>query len=130
MPATAPTERPVDEFIDEIGNDRRRDDTRAAVDLISAVTGAQPCMWGASIIGFGDRPYTTADGKSHDWFVLGVSPRAKALTFYGLTFYGSNGDLLARLGRHTTGKGCVYVPRFDDVDVDVLTELIRRSWAG
>ena len=59
---------------------------------------------------------------------MGLSPRKASLTLYGLTFYGSNDDLLARLGPHTTGKGCLYVKRLDDVDPEVLSELVARAW--
>ena len=98
------------------------------VDLTGGVTGAPPRMWGASIIGFGRQPYRTADGKEREWFAVGLAPRRAALTLYGLTFYGSNTDLLDRLGPHTTGKGCLYLKRLDDVDREVLTELVRRCW--
>ena len=66
------------------------------------VTGAQPRMWGPTMIGFGRQPYRTADGKEHEWFAVGLAPRKAALTLYGLTYYDSNSDLLERLGPHTT----------------------------
>ena len=83
---------------------------------------------GPTTIGFGRQPYRTADGKEREWFAVGLAPRKAALTLYGLTYYGTNTDLLERLGPHTTGKGCLYVKRLDDVDREVLTELVRRSW--
>ena len=86
-------------------------------------------MWGDSMVGFGTQQYTTADGKEHEWFAVGLSPRKAALTLYGLTYYESNNDLLERLGPHSTGKGCLYVKKLDDLDRDVLTELVERSWA-
>jgi hypothetical protein len=67
--------------------------------------------WGDVIVGFGHQPYTTADGKERDWFAVGLSPRKAALTLYGLTYYGTNDDLLDRLGKHTTGKGCLHLKR-------------------
>src|SRR5262245_58345292 len=100
---TTPTDVDVDGFLDAVADPRRRDDARTAVRLVQEVTGADPVMWG-SIVGFGRQPYTTADGKQHEWFAIGVAPRKAALTLYGLTFYGSNEDLLGRLGPHTTGK--------------------------
>jgi len=92
------------------------------------VTGVEPVVWGSSMIGFGRQPYTTADGKEREWFAVGLAPRKAALTLYGLTFYGSNEDLLERLGPHTTGKGCVYVKRVADLDRAVLTEMVDRAW--
>jgi hypothetical protein len=125
---TLPTSADVGAFLDGVEDARRRADAGAVLDMMRRVTGAEPQMWGGSIVGFGHQPYTTADGKERDWFAVGLSPRKAALTIYGLTFYGSNEDLLERLGRHTIGKGCLYVKRLDDVDREVLEELIARAW--
>jgi hypothetical protein len=125
---TRPTSAEVGAFLDGVADDRRRADAWEVLDTMRRLTGAEPRMWGGSMVGFGHQPYTTADGKERDWFALGLSPRKAALTLYGLTYYGSNVDLLERLGTHTTGKGCLYVKRLDDVDREVLEELIVRSW--
>lgn len=125
---TQPTDSDVAAFLATVPDERRRADAEAAVELVRQVTGAEPVMWGSAIIGFGHQPYTTADGKQHEWFAVGLSPRKASLTLYGLTFYGSNADLLERLGPHTIGKGCVYVKRLDQVDTDVLVELVERAW--
>jgi hypothetical protein len=127
---TRPTDNNVTAFLDGVENDRRRQHAKDVLALMRSVTGAEPTMWGSSIIGFGIQPYTTADGKKREWFAVGLSPRKSALTLYGLTYYGSNDDLLSQLGPHSTGKGCLYVKRLDDVDRGVLTELIRRAWAA
>ncbi len=125
---TQPSDADVTAFLDGVTDDRRREDARAVVELMREVTGASARMWGTTTIGFGRQPYRTAYGKERERFALGHAPRKPALTLYGLTYYGTNTDLLERLGPHTTGKGCVYVKRLDDVDRDVLTELVRRSW--
>ncbi|HEX5916701.1 MAG TPA: DUF1801 domain-containing protein [Nocardioides sp.] len=125
---TQPTDASVEEVIDRAADERRRDDAREVLDLMREVTGAEPVVWGSSMIGFGRQPYTTADGKAHEWFAVGLAPRKAALTLYGLTYYGSNDDLLERLGPHTTGKGCVYVTKVDALDREVLTEMIDRAW--
>jgi hypothetical protein len=125
---TVPSERSASDVLDSIPDPARQRDATAAVALITEVTGAEPTVWGEVMIGFGRQPYTTADGRQHEWFAVGLAPRKSALTFYGLTYYGSNTDLLERLGPHTTGKGCLYVKRLDQVDRDVLTELVRRAW--
>ena len=124
---TTPTDASVDDVIAATEDPRRREDARAALDLISEVTGAEPVVWGTSMIGFGRQPYTTADGKQREWFAVGLAPRKAALTFYGLT-YGSADDLLERLGPHTTGKGCLYVKRLEALDRSVLTEMVQRAW--
>ncbi len=125
---TRPTGASADEVIETAPTDRRRRDAREVLDLMREVTGAEPVVWGPSMIGFGTQPYTTADGKERQWFAVGLAPRKAALTLYGLTFYGSNTDLLERLGPHTTGKGCLYVKRLEDLDRAVLTEMIQRAW--
>ena len=124
---TTPTDASVDDVIAATEDPRRREDARAALDLISEVTGAEPVVWGTSMIGFGRQPYTTADGKQREWFAVGLAPRKAALTFYGLT-YGSDDDLLEQLGPHTTGKGCLYVKRLEALDRSVLTEMVQRAW--
>lgn len=125
---TQPNQTSVEEVIDRAPDQRRRDDAREMLDLMREVTGTEPVVWGSSMIGFGRQPYTTADGKEHEWFAVGLAPRKAALTLYGLTFYGSNEDLLERLGPHTRGKGCVYVKKVDALDRGVLTEMIDRAW--
>jgi hypothetical protein len=126
---TRPMSADVGAFLDAVADERRRLDAREVLDTMRRVSGDEPRLWGDAIVGFGHQPYTTADGKERDWFAIGLSPRKAALTLYGLTFYGSNEDLLERLGKHTTGKGCLYVKRLNDVDRDVLEELIVRSWS-
>ena len=125
---TKPTAGDVEAFLDSVPDERRRSDAQAATELVREVTGAEPVMWGTSMVGFGTQRYTTADGKEREWFAVGLAPRKAALTLYGLTYYDSNQDLLERLGPHTTGKGCLYVKRLDDVDRDVLMELVERAW--
>lgn len=127
---TKPTDASADDVIATVDDERRRADAQAALDLMRRVTGVEPVVWGPSMIGFGTQPYVTADGKEREWFRIGLAPRKAALTLYGLTFYGSNADLLNRLGKHTIGKGCVYVKRMSDVDEAVLTELVERAWGA
>ncbi|MEQ6900848.1 DUF1801 domain-containing protein [Nocardioides sp. YIM 152588] len=126
---TKPTDTAIDAVLAAVDNPRRRADAEAVLELMERVTGAEPVVWGSSIIGFGRQPYTTADGKQREWFAVGLAPRKAALTLYGLTYYGSHADLLERLGPHSTGKGCLYVKRLDAVDADVLRELVTLSWA-
>jgi hypothetical protein len=118
----------IEALLSSVEDARRCEDTRAALALIAEVTATEPVLWGTSMVGFGRQRYTTADGKEHEWFAVGLSPRKAALTFYGLQAYGSNEDLLERLGPHALGKGCVYVKRLDDLDQDVLVELVNRAW--
>jgi hypothetical protein len=125
---TQPHEGDVAAFLSSVEDERRRADAEEVLGLMRRVTGARPVMWGSAIVGFGRQRYTTADGKEQEWFAVGLSPRKGALTLYGLTYDASSADLLARLGPHTTGKGCLYVKRLDAVDHEVLADLIDRSW--
>ena len=125
---TRPTTESVDEFLAGVEPAGRRADTEEVAELVGDVTGVEPVMWG-TIVGYGTQTYTTADGKEHETFVVGLAPRKAALTLYGLTYYGSNTDLLADLGPHTTGKGCLYLKRLDGVDRDVLRALVERAWS-
>ena len=84
-------------------------------------------MWGSSIVGFGTQHLKYASGRELDWMVIGFSPRKQNLTLYIPGSLESYADLLKKLGKHTTGKGCLYVKSLKDVDTKVLKELIQRS---
>lgn len=128
-PKTRPTDDPVLEFLQAVEPARRRAQGLELLEIFSQETGAEPRLWGPSIVGFGHLRYTYPTGHSGEMARVGFSPRKAALTLYGLTLYGSNADLLERLGKHRVGKGCLYVTRLEDVDLDVLRQLIRRGWA-
>lgn len=125
---TTPSAADVGAYLDTVSDRGRREDARAVAQLMRDVTGTEPEMWGGSIIGFGRMTYTVTDG-AHQSFAIGLAPRKAALTLYGLTFYGSNAELLERLGTHTTGKGCVYVKRLEDIDAAALRDLVAHAWA-
>ncbi|MBM6405895.1 DUF1801 domain-containing protein [Phycicoccus sp. CSK15P-2] len=125
---TRPTGDDVEAYLAAVADERRRADAEEALRIVREVTGTEPVMWG-STIGFGRQPYRTSDGKDREWFAVGLAARKAALTLYGLTFYGSNAELLERLGPHTTGKGCVYVKRLADLDEAVLRELVAHAWS-
>jgi hypothetical protein len=126
---TRPTADDVDAHLATVQPQARREDALAVIAMMREVTGVEPVLWGGSMVGFGRQPYRTADGKDREWFAVGLAARKAALTLYGLTSYGSRAELLERLGRHSTGKGCLYVKRLTDVDLDVLRELVERAWA-
>ena len=126
---TLPSGDSVSEFLHSVEPARRRAQGLQLLDIFRAETGAEPRMWGPSIVGFGHVRYAYATGHSGEMGRVGFSPRKAALSLYGLTLYGSNADLLEKLGKHRPGKGCLYVNKLEDVDLDVLRELIRRGWA-
>jgi len=125
---TQKTKASVTEFIDAIDDPRKRDDSKALVELMQRVTGEQPAMWGESIVGFCDFRYRSAAGREGDWFKVGFSPRKQNLTLYlSLTDVAGYDALLSRLGKHSTGKSCLYVKKLEDVDQLVLEELIEKA---
>jgi hypothetical protein len=115
-------------FIATIEDDRKREDSGALVALMEQVTGEKPAMWGPSIIGFGDLHYKYESGREGDWFKVGFSPRKQNLALYVTDYIQEDDPLLAKLGKFTTGKACIYVKRLDDIDTDLLADLIKRSY--
>lgn len=126
---TRPTEADVAAFIEAVEHERRRTDARTVDALMRRVTGETPRMWGPSIIGYGDTHYVYESGREGDWFLVGFSPRKAKLVLYVGAGAEEYAPLLARLGTHTIGKGCLYINKLDDVDPAVLEELVVRSVA-
>lgn len=126
---TRPEARGVDDFIAAVADATRREDARALVALMQRLSGEPPVMWGPSIIGFGAYHYRYDSGREGSAPRLGFSPRAKELVLYLLDGSPHQADLLARLGKHRTGKSCLYIKRMADVDVNVLEELVADSLA-
>jgi len=120
----------VAEFLAAVPDPRRRADAEAACALMAEATGAEPAMWGTSIIGFGSYHYRYASGREGDWPAVGLSPRKQALTIYLSAGFHGHDDLLGRLGPHTTGRSCLYVKRLADVDPAVLGELVAAGFRG
>ena len=129
-PKTRPTGASVAAFIDAVPDERRRADCREVGLMMQTATGAPPEMWGPSIVGFGRWRLRYANGREDDWPLIGFSPRKADLVLYLMPGFEQRGDLLARLGRHKTGKVCLYLKRLSDVDPVVLRELVDASVAG
>jgi Domain of unknown function (DU1801) len=124
-PKTKKTTASVTAFIDAVENETRRADAKAVLKLLKDVTGEKPAMWGPSIVGFGSYPSPTGD-----WPITGFSPRKANMVLYVLHDFPQRDALLARLGKHKTGKACLYINRLADVDMDVLRELTEKSVAA
>ena len=125
---TQPTEADVEAFLDAVPDAQKREDSRAVCRLLAEVTGQQPVMWGTSIVGFGTYHYKSTSGREGDWMALGFAPRKQAVTLYLMDGFGDYEELRARLGKHSTGKSCLHIKRLADVDVDVLREMLTRSY--
>lgn len=124
---TKKTDASVEAFLDGVADPRRREDARVVLGLMKRITGEEPKMWGPSIVGFGSYTYTYASGQTGDWPIAGFSPRKQALTLYLMPGFEKDADLMKRLGKHKTGKSCLYLNRLADVDAGVLEELVRLS---
>jgi hypothetical protein len=127
-PAMRRTGASVTEFLDQVPDERRRADAHRLCALMQEITGEPPEMWGTTIVGFGSYHYRYASGHEGDSALASFSPRSQYLVIYLVgEFEERHRSVLARLGPHKTGKGCLYLKRLDDVDTGVLRELIDRS---
>jgi hypothetical protein len=124
---TQPNSKSVQEFLDGIGDPVKQNDSRTLVRMMKKVTGSDPVMWGDSIVGFGDYHYKYASGREGDWFQVGFSPRKQSLTIYVMGYLEQYGTILENLGKYKHGKGCLYINRLEDVDMEVLRNLIETS---
>ena len=127
---TKPTKVSVAAFIDALTDQTSRADAKALVKLMQSATGEKPKMWGPSIIGFGSYHYTYESGREGDAPLIGFSPRKAATVLYGATGCGDSDALLAKLGKHSTGKGCLYIKKLADVDQRVLEDMVVKSVAA
>ena len=126
---TKPTKLSVAAFIDSLTDQARRADAKALVKLMQSATGEKPQMWGPSIIGFGSCHYKYDSGREGDAPLIGFSPRKAANVLYGVIGCSDSRALLEKLGKHTTGKGCLYIKKLSDVDQKVLETMLVKSVA-
>ena len=126
---TVPHDGSVTEFLSSVDNDRRREDAFALLKIMQEETGEEAVLWGPSIVGFGSYHYRYASGREGDFLATGFSPRKQNLVVYVMSGFDGFAELMGRLGRHKTGKSCLYLNRLGDVNEEVLRELIRRSVA-
>ena len=124
---TKKTELSVDAFIKKIPEAQKRKDAFTIIELMEKATKARGKMWGTSIIGFGDRHLKYESGRELDWFVMGFSPRKQNLTLYITGTVEKQQSLLKKLGKHKTGKGCLYINKLEEVDMAVLKEIINKG---
>lgn len=123
------TDDSVDAFIAAITDQARREDCQALLEIMKRVTGEEPRVWSSGVVGFGTFHYKSSSGQEGDWFPVGFASRKAAITIYLGVSLDVVSDALARLGKHTTGKGCVYIKRLSDIDSAVLEEIVAASYA-
>jgi hypothetical protein len=124
---TAVTAKSVDDFIAALDNEAKRDDAYAMIKIFRDITGFDAKMWGPSIIGFGTHHYKYESGHEGDMPLACFSPRKTAIVLY-LSSFEKKEDLLKKLGKHKASKGCVYVKKLEDVDVEVLKKMVTASF--
>lgn len=126
---TKENDQSVDAFLATVEDPRKREDCYTLVKLMQGVTGEQPRMWGDNIVGFDHYRYKYATGRTGEWPIVAFSPRKQNLTLYIMAGFELYDELLSRLGKHTTGKACLYVKRLSDLDMEVLETLVEASVA-
>ncbi len=125
---TKPTTSSVDDFINNLIDEQKRKDSFILLKLIEDVIKEKPKMWGASLIGFGNKRYKSpATGREVDWFKIGFSPRKANLSLHLVIDITAHNTLFKKLGKYKTGAGCLYINKLDDVDIKVLEEIINRA---
>jgi hypothetical protein len=126
---TKKTKLSVETFLTAITDSEQQKDARVIIDMMQEVTKSPPKMWWPAIIGFGDRHLVYDSGRELDWFVMGFSPRKNALSLY-LSFDINACPLLEKLGKYKTGKGCLYIKKLSDVDIEVLKQIMSDVIRG
>ena len=127
---TKPTKLSATAFIDAVTDPIRRADAKTLVKLMRGATGEPAKMWGPSIVGFGSYHYKYDSGREGDMPLIGFSPRKAATVLYNLTGFAGAEAMKAKLGKHSTGKGCLYIKKLADVDQKVLEDLVVKSVAA
>jgi len=121
------TKGSVADFLKSIKDEQKRVDSMAIVEMMQKASGEAPKMWGTAIVGFGDVSLKYESGRELDWFKIGFSARKQNLTLYGLGIAGEQADLLKKLGKHTTGKGCLYINKLEEIDKGVLKRIMEQA---
>ncbi len=121
---TNETGQDVMQFIGTLTDEAKKHDALDLMNLLSDVTGYQPKMWGASIVGYGKMIYKHESGRSGEWPIIGFSPRKDKFSLYFCDGLATYSEQLKRLGAHKTGKGCLYIKRLDQVNLGVLREMV------
>jgi hypothetical protein len=127
---TVQTDANVNTYLDNIEDEKRRQDCRVLIELMSAATNQEPKMWGPSIVGFGRYDYKYQSGREGSSCKIGFSSRKGNIALYGLRGASDAQSLLEKLGKYKTGKGCLYLNQVSDANLDVLEKLAKRAFAN
>ena len=124
---TQPNDQDVEAFLNGVADEKKRQACYTTLAMMEKATGAKAKMWGDSIVGFGSYRYKYASGREAEWFLTGFAPRKQNLTLYIMSGFDEYDTLLGNLGKHKTGKSCLYINKLQDIDLEVLEDLIERS---
>ncbi|MFW9967452.1 MAG: DUF1801 domain-containing protein [Candidatus Thorarchaeota archaeon] len=124
---TKPTDASVEDFLNSVEHPQRREDSFELLEMMKEITREEPTMWGPSIVGFGSYHYKYESGREGNMPLTGFSPRKRSLTVYIMSGFEGYNDLLEKLGKHKTGKSCLYINKLEDVDRSVLEKIISQS---
>lgn len=126
---TKPNNASVEDFLNKIESETKRNDSFGLLKLFTKITGEKPKMWGSSIVGFGSYHYKSErSSQEGDWPLVGFSPRKQSLTLYVMSEFGDYRDLLDDLGKHKASKACLYINKLADVDMKVLASIVKRAY--
>ena len=124
---TKKNDQSVEKFLNTVIDPSKREDCFEIMKLMQEVTQEEPKMWGDSIVGFGDYHYKYKSGREGDWFQIGFSPRKRNITLYIMSGFTKYEEILEKLGKHKTGKSCLYINKLSDVNKETLTQLATES---
>ncbi len=128
VPKTKVNDVNVEDFLKKVENPKRREDSFEILKLMKEITKEEPKIWGDSIVGFGSYHYKNISGIEADWLRIGFSPRKQSLSVYIMDGFDNYEELLNKIGKHKTGKSCLYINKLEDVKIPVLKELITESF--
>ncbi len=124
---TQKTDDSVEKFLNTIKEEEKRKDCFEIVKLMQKISGDEPKMWGSAIIGFGNIQLRYESGRELDWFKFGFSPRKQNIVLYGVANPEKQKEELKKLGKHKTGKGCLYINSLKDIDTTAFEQLIKAA---
>jgi hypothetical protein len=124
---TKPTKVKVEDFLNAVEHPTRKKDGFELLRIMKEITKKKAIMWGPSVVGFGTYHYKYATGREGDMPLVGFSPRKQSLSVYIMPGFEEYKDLLGKLGKHKTGKACLYINKLADVDISILKKIIKKS---
>jgi hypothetical protein len=126
---TIETENSVTDFLASISDTKRREDCESIIELLGKLSGFEPKMWGTAIVGFGIYNYKYESGHEGNAPLVGLASRKNAITLYLASTFEEKETLLSQLGKHKTSKACLYIQKLEDIDIDILSQLVKKSIA-